>query len=237
MGDFEQKHVYTYPNQPLIWLRYIDDVFAIWTHGLEELHKFVDHLNSCHNRIKFTMDQSPSKIDFLDTTVKLADNTLSTELYTKPTSSLSYLKRDSCHAPHVFSALPHGEFTRIRRNCSDLESFDRHALRILQAFKQRGYQEEHLIRAMHKAREKPRSELFSSYTQESPESQTETTGRNFFCIMPYHPQNNQVKSIISNNWQILGTSNITHYLHENKGTYAHNRNPTLRELLVALAYR
>ena len=31
---------------------------------------------------------------------------------------------------------------------------------------------------------------------------------------------------------MLGTSNITNHLHENKVTYAHNRNPRLRDLLV-----
>ena len=232
MGDFEQKHVYTYSLQPLIWLRYIDDIFLVWTHGLDELLKFKNHLNTRHDRVKFTMSYSPAQLEFLDTLVKLTNNKLSTELYTKPTSSLSYLKRESCHAPHVFSALPHGEFTRVRRNCSDLESFDRHAIKILAAFKNRGYHEENLIKAMLKARDTPRSELFSAYRQEPTGSQNETTERNFFCIMPYNPQNTRVRSIISNNWQMLGTSNITNHLYEKKVTYAHNRNPRLRDLLV-----
>ncbi len=33
MGDFETKHVYTYPSQPVLWIQFIDDNFMIWTHG------------------------------------------------------------------------------------------------------------------------------------------------------------------------------------------------------------
>ncbi len=33
MGDFESKHVYTYPSQPLIWIWFINDNFMISTHG------------------------------------------------------------------------------------------------------------------------------------------------------------------------------------------------------------
>ena len=40
MGWFEDQFVYTYPKQPLLWVRYIDDIFQIWTHGLEEFRKF-----------------------------------------------------------------------------------------------------------------------------------------------------------------------------------------------------
>ena len=36
MGDFERQHLTNLPNdqlKPFIWLRYIDDIFAIWPHG------------------------------------------------------------------------------------------------------------------------------------------------------------------------------------------------------------
>ena len=55
MSDFEDKHVYTYRLQPLLWLRYIDDVFCIWQHGKEQLDDFIQHLNSVHRSIKFTV--------------------------------------------------------------------------------------------------------------------------------------------------------------------------------------
>ncbi len=40
MGDFEVKHVYTYPKQPFLWIHFIDDNIGIWLHGLRELQEF-----------------------------------------------------------------------------------------------------------------------------------------------------------------------------------------------------
>ena len=88
MGHFEDKYVYTYKLQPLIWKRFIDDIFFIWTYGPDELDKFVKYmyLNKCHKTIKFTIETLSKSINFLDITVTREDNgLLSTTLYCKPT--------------------------------------------------------------------------------------------------------------------------------------------------------
>ena len=37
MSKFEQDHVNTYHLQPILWKRFIDDIFLIWTHGMDSL--------------------------------------------------------------------------------------------------------------------------------------------------------------------------------------------------------
>ena len=69
MGDFEDKFIYSYPVKPLIWKRFIDDIFLIWTYGDNKLKDFVTHLNNCHDTIKFTLEQSLSTVNFLDITI------------------------------------------------------------------------------------------------------------------------------------------------------------------------
>ena len=57
MGDFERIHIDNLPDdqpKPLIWLRFIDDILAIWTHGPTSLSQFNPWLNSLHHSIKFT---------------------------------------------------------------------------------------------------------------------------------------------------------------------------------------
>ena len=49
MADFEENALKNYHLKPLIWKRFIDDIFLIWTHGKDELTKFVKYLNSLHN--------------------------------------------------------------------------------------------------------------------------------------------------------------------------------------------
>ena len=71
MGWFERNHVYTYHKQLLLWVRFIDDIFQIWQHGLEKFRLFENHLNNCEDSIKFETDISETAVHFLDTTVTL----------------------------------------------------------------------------------------------------------------------------------------------------------------------
>ena len=75
MDRFESKALSSWPLKPLIWLRFIDHIFMIWTHGEDKLNEFIQYLNSIHPTIKFTHKQSHSQIDFLDTNVKINDST------------------------------------------------------------------------------------------------------------------------------------------------------------------
>ena len=74
MDRFETRALSNCPLKPLIWLRFIDDIFMIWTHGKDKLNGFTQYLNSIHPTIKFTHELSHSHIDFLDTTVKINDS-------------------------------------------------------------------------------------------------------------------------------------------------------------------
>ena len=89
MGDFEQQYVYTYTQQPLLYLRFLDDIFLVWQYDIEELDKFLTHMNTQLPSIKFTMEYSKEKVNFLDTTVSInhASHCLETDLYSKPTDT------------------------------------------------------------------------------------------------------------------------------------------------------
>ena len=73
MGYFEQKALSKAPNnlQPLIWKRFVDDIFFIWTHGGTALQGFYNYLNTIHPTIKFEISHSNQEINFLDTTIFL----------------------------------------------------------------------------------------------------------------------------------------------------------------------
>ena len=42
MDEFENEFLSLPSDKPLVWRRYIDDAFFIWTHGEKELHKVMD---------------------------------------------------------------------------------------------------------------------------------------------------------------------------------------------------
>ena len=135
MGDFEDKYVYTHPTQPLMWKRFIDDIFIIWTHGKEKLDIFIQHLNLCHEPIKFTAEISTLSIDFLDITVKTnPSGNITTTLYSKPTNSYNYLLYSSEHPRHILNGIPYSQFLRIRRICSEDNDFKMNAFMLSTLF-------------------------------------------------------------------------------------------------------
>ena len=44
MEDFEQKALANSNLVPSIWKRFVDDIFAVWSHGDEQLLNFLNHL-------------------------------------------------------------------------------------------------------------------------------------------------------------------------------------------------
>ena len=66
-----------------LWLRYFDEIFDIWTQGSSKLKELFNYISSLHATIKFTMDYSATKTNFLGVTVTKFGNKLETDLYCK----------------------------------------------------------------------------------------------------------------------------------------------------------
>ena len=48
MGMFEREFLRTQTVLPLVWWKFTDDMFAIWTHGEQQLQTFLWALNHHH---------------------------------------------------------------------------------------------------------------------------------------------------------------------------------------------
>ena len=139
MDRFKTKALSNYPLQPLIWKRFIDDIFLIWTHGEDSLKEFVNYLNNLHSTIKFTAETSTESINFLDTIVKLDNQrNLITTLYNKPTDTHLFLHHSSAHPESVTQKGPYGQYLRIRRICTLDCDFKTSADKLTQYYVNRG---------------------------------------------------------------------------------------------------
>ena len=105
------------------WWRFLDDIFMIWTEGLDHLKIFIDYLNNIHPTIKFTSSHSLTNVPFLDVMVSLHNGTIQTDLYTKPTDKHQHLLSSSCHPQHTKTSIPFSLALRIRRICSTNATF------------------------------------------------------------------------------------------------------------------
>ena len=79
MGELEKHLLQNTVNRPSIWWRYIEDIFAVWNDGEEQLQHFLQEINTFHPTIKFTAEWSREKVSFLDTTVILDGTILGVE--------------------------------------------------------------------------------------------------------------------------------------------------------------
>ena len=121
MTQFEDKYAYTYPLQPQLWKRFIDDIFVIWPHGMNSLMKFIEHLNTVHPPIKFTSDISETRISFLDLTIYIEQSKLHTRLYTKSTDRHMYLNYFSEHPMSLKKSIPYSQFLRLKKIHSEIQ--------------------------------------------------------------------------------------------------------------------
>ena len=91
MGLTDEKAKFGGGVKPLLWWRYRDDVFDVWTHALPKLLEFTEYINSLYPTIKFELVYSEHTLNVLDLTLHLQDGFIITDIYAKPTDSHLYL--------------------------------------------------------------------------------------------------------------------------------------------------
>ena len=101
MDQVESKFLQTQKFQPLVWFRYIGNIFFIWTHGENSLKNFLMEFNNFNPNIKFTYEFSEASINFQYLNVKLSNGKLQTSLNLKPTDRLQYLHFQLSHPKHT----------------------------------------------------------------------------------------------------------------------------------------
>ena len=71
LDEIETEFLKSQELKSFLWLRYINDIFFIWTHGEEKLTQFLNELNDFHSNLKFTYETSSCTAFFLDLNVCL----------------------------------------------------------------------------------------------------------------------------------------------------------------------
>ena len=114
MSAIETRLISQSPTKPLVWKRYIDDVFSLWDINKEEIGSFIELANNHHPTIKFTADISETEITFLDTCIYKGDrfkkeSILDVKTHFKPTETFQYTHFSSCHPSGVKKGFIKGE--------------------------------------------------------------------------------------------------------------------------------
>ena len=144
IGDLEEAFIESRSLKPHLWVRYIDDVFVIWTHSRKDFDVFLADLNQRQHRIRFTAEISTLSCNFLDLTIyKPPDfestGLLATKIYYKPTNTFSFPLGASYMPKTIHKSIAIGEMTRLLRNTSSPTIFMAHKKKLLRRFRRRGY--------------------------------------------------------------------------------------------------
>ena len=144
LADWEESAFLKCPSRPLVYYRYLDDIFGLWDKSETDFNHFIQILNSHHPRIKLKHTLHLQQVPFLDTVVFFTDTkdghkALATKVYFKDTDRHSLLFNTSYHPRHTFSSIIKSQLIRFHRICS-LPHHVEEATRILfKALRPRGY--------------------------------------------------------------------------------------------------
>ena len=70
MAEVETEILNQSAFKPLVWKRYIDDIFSIWNIHKHQVMQFIEIANKHHQTIKFTAEISYTKVTFSTQTLK-----------------------------------------------------------------------------------------------------------------------------------------------------------------------
>ena len=235
MAEYETNLIEEYHSKtgikPLVWFRYIDDIFFIWTDGPEELAEFIKFAQDFSNKkkmkssIRFEVNQSNDSVNFLDVEVRFDGTAISTSLYTKPTDAHMYLNTTSNHPRHVIRNIPKGQFIRIRRICSNLADFNHHSAVLSKFLVNRGYDSKELADTAKIVSKMNRSELLKDKERTKKDPQT-------IFVAEWHPSLARLPSLLKKHYHLLNSDPATEKIFPVEPTVAFRRPRSLRNQLV-----
>lgn len=224
MADLEQRFLNSYPLKPLLYLRYIDDIFIIWTHGQQTLDTFHQKFNDFHPTINLTMNQSMQEIHFLDTTIKIQDGRIDTTLYRKPTDRQTYLHASSYHPKHTKQSIVYSQALRYSRICSNSTDRDSHLRDLQQTFLELKYPADEVRQQINRARLIPRENLL----QDRPKKENNRTP----LVITYSSQVKTVQRIIRDLQPLLDNDSSLSQALGGRPFIAYRQPPNLKQLLT-----
>ena len=181
--------------KPLLYLRYIDDVIGAASGSKEDVLAFINYANNLHPALKFTYDISTDAITFLDISVSINGNSLTTSVHYKPTDSHNYLHYGSSHPKNYKNAMPYSQSLRLRRICSQDAEFRQRSEEMKGFFQECGYPTSVVDAALRKV---------SSVTRKAALTKTPAKQQDRIpLVLTYHPLNLAVRDILLNHFSRL----------------------------------
>lgn len=151
MAEWEERALQKCKIKPLVYLRYLDDIFGIWTDSKEEFFTFINLMNTHDPSIHLKYNFNEQSIDFLDTTVYKGNSFTQTgkleiKVFFKDTDTHSLLFKTSFHPQHTHKGIVKSQLLRFKRICTQNDDFRNAVQTLFSSLKHRGYSRSFLRR-------------------------------------------------------------------------------------------
>ena len=207
--------------KPLVWKRYIDDIFSLWTTNRDRIEHFIEQANNHHPTIKFTAEISDKETTFLDTYIYKGerferDAIIDVRTHFKPTETFQYARFSSCHLQGVKKGFIKGDALRLLRT-NLITHFKAHLLR-------RGYPEDLINIILSEMNFKDRKLAL----QQKPKINL----RILAFVTQYQPSVPNLKQILVRNWHLIGKQPLLSEIYKKPPLVSYKRGRSFKDILV-----
>jgi hypothetical protein len=96
------------------YFRYVDDMLLIYKEENTDIYRMLEEFNNLAPTLKFTLEEEKgNKINFLDITINKQQDSLTFEIYRKPTTTDIIIPNDSCHPMEHKTAAIRYDYNRM----------------------------------------------------------------------------------------------------------------------------
>ena len=220
MAKIEAAIIDQYSTRPLLWKRYIDDVFSLWDTNREEINNFIE---------QFTADISDKEIIFLDTCIYKGarfekESILDMRTYFKATETFQYTHFKSCHPPGLKKGFVKGEGLGLLRTDSSEETFVENIRIFKLRLRARGYPN-NLI-------DKTLSEVKFSRRKKALKDNTSVQKEILPFVTQYKPSVPNLKHILMEKWHLIESQPKLKEMFKEPPIISYKRGISLRDILV-----
>jgi hypothetical protein len=247
MGQLEHNMLMDAPGGliPLEWIRFIDDIFAVWTHGIDKLKEFLHYINNFHPTIKFEFEYSCERVHFLDTSIYINNlNQLESDLFIKPTDKALLLHNGSFHPNNCKTSIIYSQALRYVRLITNRNRLSERLQDLRVNLITRGYTNNVIDNAFNKALQYTQSNLLigenenniiridGNATKQCPNNEPNSNKPILTFSVPYNTNTTHIGSILHKHWHLIDKDPTLKLLWPEPPLVSYKRNHNIKDRIV-----
>ena len=214
-----------------IFLRFIDDIFGVWTGNAADWESFKRDVND-FGILTWEIDPLSTSVDFLDLTISITqDGRLSTKTYQKEMNLYQYIPPNSAHPPGMMKGIVYGLLRNYYLQNSNESDYIQMAVLLLRRLVARGWDRTYIKSLIQSADSRLRSAEAQSSTNTPNEGRPLTNKERLFLHLEYHP-NGMPRSEIRQIYNSACGELLESRLGIKQMTVAYSRPKNVRDVLV-----